>query len=130
MSVSLPPHGLQPTSLLCLWNFSGKNTGVGCHVLPHQFPKSANNRRITTRTFKDNEWRYNSGRKHELPPLSIPHQHPHIRARRNLSDYLVLPFQASAGDAGLIPVEGMAAHSSILAWRIPWTEEPGGLQSP
>ena len=25
--------------------------------------------------------------------------------------------------------EGKATHSSILAWRIPWTEEPGGLQS-
>ena len=25
--------------------------------------------------------------------------------------------------------EGMAAHSSILAWGTPWTEEPGGLQS-
>ena len=25
--------------------------------------------------------------------------------------------------------EGMATDSSILAWRIPWTEEPGGLQS-
>ena len=25
--------------------------------------------------------------------------------------------------------EEMAAHSSILAWRIPWTEEPGRLQS-
>ena len=25
--------------------------------------------------------------------------------------------------------EGMATHSSILAWRIPWTEEHGGLQS-
>ena len=25
--------------------------------------------------------------------------------------------------------EGMATHSSILAWRIPWTDEPGGLQS-
>ena len=25
--------------------------------------------------------------------------------------------------------EGMAAHSSILAWRTLWTEEPGGLQS-
>ena len=25
--------------------------------------------------------------------------------------------------------EGMATHSSLLAWRIPWTEEPGGLQS-
>ena len=28
------------------------------------------------------------------------------------------------------PLEkGMAAYSSILAWRIPWTEKPGGLQS-
>ena len=45
---------------------------------------------------------------------------------------------ASAGDirdTGSIPSlgrsleEGMATHSSILAWRIPWTEEPGGLQS-
>ena len=25
--------------------------------------------------------------------------------------------------------EGMATHSSICAWRIPWTEEPGGLRS-
>ena len=25
--------------------------------------------------------------------------------------------------------KAMATHSSILAWRIPWTEEPGGLQS-
>ena len=25
--------------------------------------------------------------------------------------------------------KGMATHSTILAWRIPWTEEPGGLQS-
>ena len=39
------------------------------------------------------------------------------------------------GDADLIPgqedplEEGMATHSSVLAWRIPWTEEPGGLQS-
>ena len=28
------------------------------------------------------------------------------------------------------PLEkGMATHCSILAWRIPWTEDPGGLQS-
>ena len=25
--------------------------------------------------------------------------------------------------------KGMATHSTVLAWRIPWTEEPGGLQS-
>ena len=27
------------------------------------------------------------------------------------------------------PEKEMATHSSILAWKIPWTEEPGGLQS-
>ena len=45
---------------------------------------------------------------------------------------------ANAGnirDMGSVPgwkdslEEGIATHSSILAWRIPWTEEPGGLQS-
>ena len=43
----------------------------------------------------------------------------------------------NAGDSGSIPAlgrfpgegNGMTSHSSILAWRIPWTEEPGGLQS-
>ena len=41
----------------------------------------------------------------------------------------------SAGDPGSIPGlgispgEGESYHFSILAWRIPWTEEPGGLQS-
>ena len=41
----------------------------------------------------------------------------------------------SAGDLGLIPGLGrslkkeMATHSSIFAWRIPWKEEPGRLQS-
>ena len=40
---------------------------------------------------------------------------------------------ADAGDTGLIPESGGSPgggngnHSSILAWRIPWTEEPGGL---
>ena len=37
----------------------------------------------------------------------------------------------NAGDVGQEdPLEkGMVTHSCILAWRIPWTEEPGGLQS-
>ena len=29
----------------------------------------------------------------------------------------------------LLPEKAMAPHSSILAWKIPWTEEPGRLQS-
>ena len=42
---------------------------------------------------------------------------------------------ANAGNMGLISELGrhlekeMATHSSILGWEIPWTEEPGGLQS-
>ena len=41
----------------------------------------------------------------------------------------------NAGDQSSIPGQEdplekeMATHSSILAWEIPWTEEPGGLQS-
>ena len=52
---------------------------------------------------------------------------------------VVKKLPANAGDirdTGLIslgqedPLEmEMSTHSSILAWRIPWTEEPGGLQS-
>ena len=40
---------------------------------------------------------------------------------------------ANSGDVGSIPGQEdplekeMATHSSILAWKIPWTEEPGGL---
>ena len=33
LSDSSRPHGLQPPRLLCPWEFSGKNTGVGCHFL-------------------------------------------------------------------------------------------------
>ena len=44
-------------------------------------------------------------------------------------------FTCNAGDLGLIPgwedslEKGTATHSSVLAWRTPWTEEPDGLQS-
>ena len=56
--------------------------------------------------------------------------------------YMVFPggsvvknLPANAGDVGSIPgledpmEEGMATHSSIPAWEIPWTEEPDRLQS-
>ena len=33
MSASLRSHGLQPSRLLCSWDFPGKKTGVGCHFL-------------------------------------------------------------------------------------------------
>ena len=48
---------------------------------------------------------------------------------------VVKEYASNVGDVGSIPgsgrslEEGMATHPSILAWGIPWTEEPGGLQS-
>ena len=46
-SDSLWPHGLQPASLLCLWDFPGENTGVGCHALLQGiFPNQGSNPRL------------------------------------------------------------------------------------
>ena len=48
---------------------------------------------------------------------------------------MVKNLPANAGDGGLTlgredpPEKEMATHSSILGWEIPWTEEPGGLES-
>ena len=48
---------------------------------------------------------------------------------------MVKSLPANAGNTGSIPESGrspekeMATHSSILAWRIPWTAEPSGQQS-
>ena len=50
-------------------------------------------------------------------------------------DQMVKNLPANVGDLGLItgsgrsPEEGMATPSSIAVWRIPGTEEPGGLQT-
>ena len=46
---------------------------------------------------------------------------------KNLPAMQETPVRSLGGEDPL--EEEMATHSSILAWRIPWTEEPGGLQS-
>ena len=56
-----------------------------------------------------------------------------VQLLKNLS--VRLETACNAGDAGPMPRSGgslekkMATHSSILAWEVLWTEEPGGLQS-
>ena len=61
-----------------------------------------------------------------FPPW--PRQYKNLRAKKKKKESA-----CNVGDTGSIPgSEGslekeMAAHSSILAWEIPWTEEPGGL---
>ena len=70
-------------------------------------------------------------------PLFQPLRSPVIMSQALQMVLVVKNPPANAGDirdVSLIPVlgrsleEGMATHSSILAWRIRWTEEPGGLQ--
>ena len=62
--------------------------------------------------------------------LGLPHQ-----VKASLVAQTVKESVCNTGDLGSIPGsgrspgKGMATHSSILAWRIPWIEEPGGLQS-
>ena len=46
---------------------------------------------------------------------------------KNLPAMLEIWVQSLGGEDPL--EEGRATHFSILAWRIPWTEEPGGVQS-
>ena len=43
VSDSLQPHGLQPTRLLCPWDFPGKRTGLGCHCLLRMLHTSLQN---------------------------------------------------------------------------------------
>ena len=50
---------------------------------------------------------------------------PAVKNPRAKQETPAQPLPAS----GRPPGEGNGNHSSVLAWRIPWTEEPGGLQS-
>ena len=70
---------------------------------------------------------------HIPPPIS-----PHFYKGASQVALVVKNLPVHAGDIrdmGSIPgsgrsmEEGMATHSSISAWRMPWAEEPGGLQS-
>ena len=77
-----------------------------------------------------------------VSPLLAASQDYQLLSKKEVNDVRGFPsssdgkaFACNAGDLGSIPRsgratgEGMATHSSILAWNIPWTEESGGLQS-
>ena len=96
------PHGLQPARLLCPWDSAGKNTGVSCHsLLQGIFPTQ------------------------EMNPGLL-----HCRQILYRLSYKGSP-TLSQGLQNICYTLGgrLAPHSSTLAWKIPWTEEPGGLQS-
>ena len=102
MSNSFWPYALYPTRLLCLWDSPGKNIGVGCHALLQGI-------------FPIQGWN-----PHLLGPL---------HCRPGGSDGKESACNSGDPDSIDPPEKGLATYSSILAWKIPWTEEPGGLQS-
>ena len=66
--ISLQPHGLQPTSLLCPWNFPGKITGMGCHfLLQGIFPTQGSNLHLLCLL----HWQADSLPLHHLGSLNI-----------------------------------------------------------
>ena len=126
------PNRRQPTRLPHPWDSPGKNTGVGCHFLL-QYMKVKSEREVTQ----------------SCPTLATPwtaaHQAPPSTgfSRQEYWSGVPLPspltmltvylfFQKIFIKKTVIDSsseKAMAPHSSILAWKIPWMEEPGGLQS-
>ena len=134
----LQPHGLKFARFL--WDSPGKNTGVGCHSLLQGIFLNLN---------------LLSPLLQAVSLLSEPPGKPKL-SHSNLSFCLLMSTSSyfswytatilasldgsdgkettcSAGDPGFnpwvgkIPLEEDMATHSVLAWRIPWTEEPGGL---
>ena len=76
---------------------------------------------------------YKKFRAEEIKPPE--YHHPQVKVGLLIVVIVVKNLPANAGNSfhpwvRKIPWEkGMASHSSILSWRIPWTEEPSGLQS-
>ena len=56
VSDSSRPHGLQPTRLLCPWDFPGKSTGVGCHCLLRISKKNQKRVSVKSQNERRKEW--------------------------------------------------------------------------
>ena len=116
MSNSLQPHGLYPSRIHYSWNFPGKNIWVAAAPLLPPPPSSS-----LLASFRP------------LKSLMLVLGFLYLRASLVVQRLKHLPamwetWVWSLGQEGPLEKE-MATHSSILAWRIPWMEELGGLQS-
>ena len=122
MSDSVRPHRRQPTKLLCPWDSPGKNTGVGCHALLQvNFPTQKSNPNVLCllhcRWVLHHWVTWKTAAQTSLVAQKVKH----------LSTMQETRIQSLGWEDPL--EKEMAIHSSTIAWKIPWTEEPGGLQS-
>ena len=140
-SRSLLLYGLWPTRLLCPWDSPGKNTGVDCRALLQGiFPTQELNLYLWLLiAVASLHCKARTLGRHPVPrvrgsPVARPPV-PGVRLWASLVAQMVKnlpamqePWVQSLAWEGTLE-EGMATHCSVLAWRTPWTEEPGGLQS-
>ena len=109
------PHRRQPIRLPCPWDSPGKNTGVGCHFLLQCIKvKSESEVAQSCLTLSD-------PMDCSLPGSPV----------RGICHIYVLIYNICLFLCDLLHLleKAMAPQSSGLAWKIPWTEEPGRLQS-
>ena len=124
------PHGLQPTRLLCPWDFPHKSTGVGCHYLlqiclPDTKVYYIN---VICKLIVFPCCCYGTPLQYSCLENPVDGGawwatvHGVAKSQTQLSEFtFTFHFHALEKE--------MAAHSSVLAWRIPGTGEPGGLPS-
>ena len=138
MSDSVQPHRRQPIRLPRPWDSPGKNTGVGCHFLLQRMKvKSESEVAQSCPTLSDpldcilpgssvhgiSRQEYWSGCHCLLRYLlysSLIHRRKWVLG---LQEIFINVFECMNSK------KAMAPHSSTLAWKIPWMEEPGRLQS-
>ena len=127
------PIDSSPTRLHRPWDSPGKNTGVGCHFLLQCVKVKSESEVIQSCPTLCDPMDYS-------PPCSSVHR---IFQARGLECYhwafllmqmvknppAVRETQVPSLGQEDSPERGMATHSSVLAWEVPWTEEPDGLQS-
>ena len=122
------PHRWEPTRLAHRWDSPGKNTGVGYHFLLQ-----------CMKVESESEVAHScpSQQPHGLQPTRLLHpwDFPGKSTGVGCHCLLCLPVQETQklhfqflAQKDLLEWE-MATQSNILAWKIPWTEEPGRLQS-
>ena len=138
VSDSLWPHELWSARLLCPWNSPGKNTDMGCHALIQGiFPTQGSNPSLPhckQILYHLSHW----GSPRILEWVAYPFSRGFSQPRNTTGiscisgGFLTAELQGETRVQSLVwedPLEkGMATHSSILAWRIPWTEESAGCR--
>ena len=130
MSDSVRPHRRQPTRLPCPWDSPGKTTEVGCHFLKVKNESEVAQSCPTICDPVDCSIGEGNGTPLQCSCLENPMEggawwaavHGVAKGRTRLRDFtFTFHFHALEKE--------MATHSSVLAWRIPGTGEPGRLPS-